>query len=348
MRDSTAVYDVISAAVRGTPAKPVSAPLAVWERAIHIEGCGAFLERARRTGTIALAPAAPVLRAEGETAVRQAVVAFAQISEIARVARWAGARVLFLKGSARLLAGERPGQRSINDIDLLVAPGFAVRLHRALQDEGGYTVDPAVTPDRHLPMLVHRSGTLLPVEIHEMLTDDGSPLDRAIWHETETVVVGDVAIEIPSPTARVLHTLTHAIVVHRTVRYRLRDVLDVATVCAAPGVDHEAVRRAVHDDRNRAAMVTLLAAAGVAPYADQGREARAWKTVRRVAVARLAVPARAGVRAPTDPLVYVAGQLAEGSAAVVGGLAWRALSRPRQTAATVRGFVARAVRGVGG
>jgi ethanolamine ammonia-lyase small subunit len=95
-------------------------------------------------------------------------------------------------------------------------------------------------------------------------------------------------------------------------------------------------------------MVTLLAAASVTPYADQGRATRAWKTVRRVAVARLAVPARAGVRAPTDPLVYVAGQLAEGSAAVLSGLAWRALSRPRQTATTVRGFVARAVRGVGG
>jgi hypothetical protein len=347
MRDSAAVYDVMSAVVRGAPVRPVSAPIAVWERAIHIEGCGAFLERARRTGTIALAPAAPVLKPEGETAVRQAVVAFAQIGEVARIARWAGARVLFLKGSARLLAGERPGQRSINDIDLLVAPGFAARLHRALQDEAGYVVDPAVTPDRHLPMLVHQSGAMLPVEIHEMLTDDGSDLDRAIWYETQTVVVGDVAIEIPSPTARVLHTLAHAIVVHRTVRFRLRDVLDVAAVSAAPGVDQEAVRRFVDGHRNGAAMVTLLAAAGVAPYADRGKDARAWKTVRRVAVARLAVPARAGVRAPTDPLVYVAGQLAEGSAAVVGGLAWRALSRPRQTAATVRGFVARVVRGAG-
>ena len=348
MRDAAAVYGVLSGVVRGTPASSAEcavargAPAALWERAVHLEACGAWLERARRAAPMGLEPAEPLLRAEGETAIRQALVAFAQMSEIARVAERAGVRVLVLKGCARLLSGERPGQRSVADIDLLADPSNAVLLHAALQREAGYVVDGAVTPDRHLPMLVHASGAKLPVEIHSQLTDQGSALDRAIWHDTESVALSDVTVSIPSPTSRALHTIAHAIVVHRTLRFRLRDVIDVATVCAAPGVDLDAVRHWIAADRDRPAVETLMAAAGVAPYAA-GSE-RAWKTVRRVAVARLTVPARAGVQAPKDPLVYIAGQLAEGSATVLGGLAWRAFRRPRQTAAAVRGFVTRAAQ----
>jgi hypothetical protein len=42
-----------------------------------------------------------------------------------------------------------------------------------------------------------------------------------------------------------------------------------------------------------------------------------------------------------DPLVYVASQLAEGSPAVLAGLAWRAVCAPLRTVATVRGALAR-------
>jgi hypothetical protein len=82
----------------------------------------------------------------------------------------------------------------------------------------------------------------------------------------------------------------------------------------------------------------LLAAAGLGGDVSADR---AWRTVRRVALARLAVPATPRVAGDLDPLVYVAGQLAEGSPTVLAGLAWRAVCAPLRTVATVRGAIAR-------
>jgi hypothetical protein len=73
----------------------------------------------------------------------------------------------------------------------------------------------------------------------------------------------------------------------------------------------------------------------------RGDANRAWRTVRRVALARLAVPSTPRVAGDLDPLVYVASQLAEGSPAVLAGLAWRALRAPWRTMTTVRGALAR-------
>jgi hypothetical protein len=216
-----------------------------------------------------------------------------------------------------LLSGEPAGRRTLSDIDLLVEnpEGW----HRALQHQLGYQPDDTGTPGRHLPALV-REGSLA-VEIHTRLSEQPSELEAVIWTDTRTPVPG---LEIPSAEALALHTVEHATVVHRTLRYRLRDILDIATVCQdAP----EGLGRAAE---------TLLAAAGIRGDTDQ-----AWRTVRRVALARLAVPATARFAGDLDPLVYVASQLAEGSPAVLAGLAWRALCAPLRTVATVRGALAR-------
>jgi hypothetical protein len=343
------VYDVVASAVRSAPPPPDRALVAhaaaasVWERVLVLEACGAWIDRVRRGNpaiAAALLPADALLREQGEAAVREGLVACGQLAEIAVTAARVGVRVLALKGAARLLGGEVPGRRSLSDIDLLPEAGSATLLFDTLVRECGYTVDGTTTPERHRPMLV-RPGAL-PVEIHDRLSDDGSSVDARIWDGATDVVVGSATLAVPSPTARVLHTLQHALVVHRTVRFRLRDVTDVSTVWAAAGVDHDAVRRWVAGEPYAGPAATLLAAAGVTPYAANA--ARAWATVRRVAVARLAVPARAGVRAPDDPLVYVAGQLAEGSPSVLAGLVWRALMRPRHAATIVEGFITRATQ----
>jgi hypothetical protein len=181
--------------------------------------------------------------------------------------------------------------------------------------------DDTGTPGRHLPALV-RAGSLA-VEIHTRLSDTGSDLDAIIWRDTRTPVPG---LEIPSMVALARHTIEHATIVHRTLRYRLRDILDIAAVCEITPCG-----------MGRAAE-TLLAAAGLRSDAEADR---AWRTVRRVALARLAVPAKARVAGDLDPLVYVASQLAEGSPAVLAGLAWRAVCAPLRTVATVRGAFAR-------
>jgi hypothetical protein len=341
------VYDVVASAVRSVPAPAdrvavahAAAP-AVWDRVLALEACGPWVDRVRRGNAAigrALAPADAALRIQGEGAVRQGLVAYGQLAEIATLAARIGVRVLALKGAARLLGGEVPGRRWVSDIDLLPEAGSATLFFDALIRERGYTIDGAITPERHRPMLV-RAGAL-PVEIHDRLTDGGSSIDTRIWEGATDVAVGGATIAIPSPTARVLHTLQHALVVHRTMRFRLRDVTDVSTVWETAGVDHDAVRQWVTREPYAAPAATLLAAAGVSPYAAASE--RAWGTVRRVAVARLSVPARSDVRASNDPLVYVAGQLAEGSPAVLAGLAWRALLRPWRVATIVEGFVTRA------
>lgn len=314
------VYDIIAAAVRGRPIpEPATgADLACWERVLAIEACGPWLEwAARRDPQLANAvdPARPILRAQSEAAVAHALTAGAQLAEIATLVPTVG-RVLVLKGAARFLSGEPAGRRTLSDIDLLVENPTA--WHRALQRELGYRPDDVGTPGRHLPALV-RAGSLA-VEIHTRLCDAPSPLDTLIWRETRPVL----GLEIPSAEMLARHTLEHAVVVHRTLRYRLRDILDVAAVCGTWATEDGRAER------------ILLAAAGIRGDADQ-----AWRTVRRVALARLAVPSAPRVAGDHDPLVYIAGQLAEGSPAVLAGLAWRALRAPWRTMITVRGALAR-------
>jgi hypothetical protein len=261
-------------------------------------------------------PARPMLRAQSEAAVAHALTALAQLAEIAALTPTLG-RVMVLKGAARLLSGEAAGLRTLADIDLLVEHPTA--WHRALQRELGYRPDDTGTPGRHLSALV-RAGSLA-VEIHTRLAGAPSELDASIWCDARSPVPG---LLIPSAEGLARHTLEHATVVHRTLRYRIRDILDITAVC-----------RDVPQGAGRAAKI-LLAAAGVSGDAE-----RAWRTVRRVALARLAVPATPRVAGDLDPLVYVAGQLAEGSPAVLAGLAWRALCAPLRTVATVRGALAR-------
>jgi hypothetical protein len=321
---AAAVYDIVSAAVRGRSVRDTGpSDVATWERVLCIEACGPWLEWAcRRDPSLARAvePARHILREQSAAAVAHALAAQVQLAEIAALAPGVG-RVLVLKGAARLLSGEPAGRRTLSDIDLLVENPTA--WHRALQQELGYRPDDTGTPSRHLPALI-REGSLA-VEIHTQLSDRGSGLDTIIWQDTRTPVAG---LEIPSAVALARHTLLHAVVVHRTLRYRLRDVLDVSAVCQDAPMDVSIGRAAE----------TLLAAAGLR---DERQAGRAWRTVRRVALARLAVPATPQVAGDLDPLVYVASQLAEGSPAVLAGLAWRAVCAPLRTVATVRGALAR-------
>ncbi|HTD59004.1 MAG TPA: nucleotidyltransferase family protein [Gemmatimonadaceae bacterium] len=321
---AAAVYDIVSAAVRGRSVSDIGpSSLATWERVLCIEACGPWLEWAcRRDPGLARAmePARHIVRAQSEAAVAHALAIGSQLAEIASLAPRYG-RVLVLKGAARLLSGEPAGRRTMADIDLLVERPTA--WHQALQRELGYRPDDTGTPSRHLPALIRAES--LAVEIHTQLADRGSGLDTIIWQDTRTPVPG---LEIPSAVALARHTLEHATVVHRTLRYRLRDVLDVSAVCTDAPTDFPIERAAE----------TLVAAAG---FRGEREADRAWRTVRRVALARLAVPATPRVAGDLDPLVYVASQLAEGSPAVLAGLAWRAVCAPLRTVATVRGALAR-------
>jgi hypothetical protein len=258
-----------------------------------------------------------------------------QLGEIAPLAVELGVRVLVLKGGARLLAGEAAGVRSMADIDLLIEGSGPQVLHAGLMRRLGYSPEEPGTPSRHLPSLL-RHGSL-PVEIHTQLRDGGSSLDERVWQETRSVTVGSAAIEIPSETALLLHTIEHAVVVHRAVKYRLRDVIDVATAWT-DNVDEGELRDFVERPSHRTSARTLVVAASrlaksasaAKPYwlAGAGAEGPAWRRIRRVARARLLAPSRPDIPPVTDPRVLVLSQLAEGSPRSLLRFIWRAAAAP--------------------
>jgi hypothetical protein len=336
-----AAYDILTTIVRGRRptdaqrARAAAIPREAWERVLDLEGCAAWVESARRRRPAlseVLGPAIPLVRAEGERALRNAVAMVQQLAELAPVAAAVGARVLVLKGSARLLAGEIAGSRTMADIDLLVAGASATALHTALQTTLGYQADAPGTPDRHLPSLVRADS--LPIEIHGRLTDAGSALDARVWVGARTIPLGGATLEIPSASVIWLHTLEHALVVHRAIRYRLRDILDVVTAWS-DDADIDDVQRFITDHHEHRAFMTVVAAAvsiGMTGWSvsDPAAEQRAWRRIGRVGRARLLAPPQAGVPAGSDPRVLALSQIAEGAPGPILRLLARGVTAPRR------------------
>jgi hypothetical protein len=344
--DARAVYDLIVAVVSGVPvAEPVAdraarVRTAVWEHVLELEGCAAWLEHeSRRAVSISrlLTPAAAYIRAESTRSLRNAVAMVQQISEIASLAVELGARVLVLKGGARLLAGEPAGARTMADIDLLTNEADAPALHAALQARLGYLPEEPGTPVRHLPSLI-RAGSL-PVEIHLRLSDEGSSLDRRVWQGMRSVQLGQATVDIPGATPLMLHAIEHAVVVHRAARYRLRDVIDVATAWTEDVDAGELVEFTTRHSQREAMQTLVTAASRLARSASasnpawltrSGPTGAAWRRVRRVGRARLWAPPRPGIPPASDPRVFVLSQLAEGSPGPLIRLAARAIRAPQR------------------
>jgi len=202
------------------------------------------------------------------------------------------------------------------DIDLLAEPFDAIRLHTLLQRELGYSPDIRGAP-HHLPGLA-RPGHL-GIEVHHQLSPDATALDTAIRSGTRRVNLGSADIEFPSPTMMLLHALEHAVGVNWMGRYRLRDILDVATLCSAD-VSLAELDAYVRDNRARAALETLISAAHeLEPNAPLVRP-DSWKTVRRVSRARIAVAVVPQAPRVAERWFRYAGVLAEGSPRTI----WRA------------------------
>jgi Uncharacterised nucleotidyltransferase len=350
---SRAVYDIVAAIVAGRipdaarSAAASRAPVEIWQRVLALESCGAWLDRVRRRSPALaeiLVPADLLLRASSADALRAGLVAMQQLSAIGHVAAAVQVPVLALKGAARLLGGETAGTRTMSDIDLLVAGEGAEVLHATLRDTLGYTPDRPGTPDRHLSPLTLKAG--LPVEIHRHLSDGGSDtLERRMWSASRQVAVG-ASIRMPDATALVMHALEHAIVVHRTARYRLRDVIDIALLLT-DAVDRAELSEFVAGSADRAAFRTLLSAArdvplggptGMEDHAEDARErCHAWRRILRVGRTRLLAPVRDDIPPAADPRVVILSQLAQASPRGIVRLAMRAIVMPARAAHLLRG-----------
>lgn len=320
--DSATVYDFVADVFRkrvpdgNCRARAFAVPAECWRRVLGLDGCAVHFDRALREAGLA-AETPPELRRQlrdaTNNALQRAILVHTQLAEIASLCARHGVRAMALKGAARLLAGELPGSRSISDIDLLVAPHDAGALHAMLQRELGYAVDGAEY-EHHLAGLT-RAGSL-GIELHHRLAPRAIPLDHDIWNMTHRAH-GIDAVEIPSPTNLLLHTLEHGVRVNWTARYRLRDVLDVAAL-DMPAVDAERVAAYVAASDCRQPMRTLLdAARTIASPATLG-SSNAWRTVRRVGRTRIVLAA--GARAPriAERFFRYGGVLAEGSPRTIG------------------------------
>jgi Uncharacterised nucleotidyltransferase len=292
-------------------ARAFGAPLELWRRALAIEACAVQFDRALRRSAISGSVPSSLRERLSDATARAVRGALAIPGEC-------GTRVLLLKGAARLLSDEVPGGRSLADIDMLASPSDARRLHAALQHRLGYQSMPAA-PEHHLPVL-SRPGAL-PIEIHVQLGPQPTSLDERIWRDAQELP--DLGIAVPSSTGALLHVLEHGALVHWAMRYRLRDLLDVAEGWSA-GVDSEEVVRYVRAHAQRRALETTLGAARRFADAIPVVRPSAWRTVRRVARARHLVAAHVRRPALAESLCIAAGVLAEASP--------RAMLRPAELA----------------
>jgi hypothetical protein len=297
------------------------ASAAFWQRALAIEACPVRFDRALRVSDLlgtTPAPLRDLLRDATARAVRHALTLPSQVMELADAARELGIPIMVLKGAARLLDAGIPGTRSMSDIDVLASPPDAGRLHELLRDRWGYRPMSA-SPEHHLPTLM-RAGAL-PIEVHVQLGPRPTGLDARIWRDVRSVVGTDLVI--PSATSALLHAMEHGALVHWAVRYRLRDLLDVAEAWRGD-VDCAEVAGYLNRHSHRAVLSTMLGAARrFAPGVPIGRHS-AWRTVRRVARARHLFAANVTDGAHAQSLCIAGGLLAEASP--------RALLRPAQLA----------------
>jgi Uncharacterised nucleotidyltransferase len=302
-------------------ARAFAVPHERWQRALALEGCAVQFDRALRqsplSGTVPEVLRCGLSNATAQ-AVRNALRVPRQIAELTAITRECGIRVMVLKGAARLLGGETPGGRSLSDIDVLAAPKDAQRLHATLRHRLGYE-SASSAPEHHLPTLF-RPGAL-PFEVHVRLGPSVTDLDARIWRDAREV--NGTELVVPSSTNAVIHALEHGALVHWAVRYRLRDLLDIAQLWG-PDVDPEEVTGHLRRQPQRVALETMLSAARRFAAEIPASRRPAWRTVRRVARVRHAVVAHVRNRALAKSLCIAAGVLAEASP--------RALVRPARLA----------------
>jgi hypothetical protein len=250
--------------------------------------------------------------------LRQVLTLPGQLAELANAAREMGIPIMVLKGAAGVLNMDVAGARSMSDIDVLTSRDDAGKLHRFLRHRLGYE-SLSAAPEHHLPTLI-RVGAL-PVEVHVQLGPRPTSLDARIWCDARGVDGTDLVV--PSPTSMLLHALEHGALVHWAVRYRLRDLLDVAAAWNAD-LDQDEVNGYLRRHPERSALATMLGGARrFAPDIHLGRDS-AWRTVRRVAQARHFFAARVADRGFAKSLCIASGVLAEASP--------RALLRPAELA----------------
>ena len=320
-----AVWDLAAHSLRGRPPGEAArraawaASALAWRRLLDIERCGPALDRAlARLGLMdeAPPPVRALLRESSAAALRAGLRAHAQLVELPG-AMPPGSGTLVLKGGARLLLGEPPGTRPIADLDLLAPGKAAARALAASLATLGY-VSRGADLAHHLAPLVRPDA--LPLELHHRAGPHATRLDHVLRGDARRVDVGDGrALLVPSATAMVMHALVHACELEWEIPWRLRAVLDVASLWSDE-VDAPAVLSLVRASHSRVAMEILLSAAAQLDVRIPVLRRDAWRAIRRVGRVRLAAASLVESPAMASRLMRYAGVAATGSATLAARL----------------------------
>ena len=157
----------------------------------------------------------------GERALRNAVAMVQQLAELAPVTANAGARVLVLKGSARLLAGEISGSHRISRHRSPCPRPHRNRPHAqsaAIAAEATHPTPPA------RPAAICRPSYARTVYLSRSTSDWG---DAGLPARRPRLGMAHASFRLAAPHWRCqsamaiwLHTLEHGVVVHHTIRYQ--------------------------------------------------------------------------------------------------------------------------------
>ena len=178
------------------------------------------------------------LRRAAATAARRSLVQSAALASLVQRFDVAGIKLLVLKGAplSQLLYGDT-GQRSAQDIDLLVAP-VDMTAAEALLAETGHRRVGAALPDsrrRWFKEVEYVHPAHGRVELHHRLTDltELAPWDFAtLWRERDTIMLGNTAIPALGRRHLACYLCAHGA---EHAWQRLRWLTDLAVLLRAPG-----------------------------------------------------------------------------------------------------------------
>lgn len=160
-----------------------------------------------------------ILRQEAARETESVLMAERDSRWIATRAKTVGAKPIALKGLLPALAGTTPPLHLL-DVDILIRAEDAGLLSPSLESAGFI----AATDNEIHHVYWHPPSGHLPIEIHETIFADGSPMPDAMLRRV-TEVSGTQGLYRLAYADQMVHVLVHSLVQHKERHIRIRDLL---------------------------------------------------------------------------------------------------------------------------
>ena len=242
-------------------------------RELGVEGLAITALKKTKLSDSLPADSAKELNARFEQLRREAMLWDLERDRVMHVLARHGVTPVLLKGAAlRESVYSDPTERSMGDLDLLVAPDELERSIAALRD-AGYVPDREEWVEKYRQhhfhqVMNHPRGFI--VELHWALTDPSSrvPLNEVEFNARASISDRgtNVPVRVPSPEDLILHTVSQN---EDDAFGLLRRIVDIDRIVAAsPNVDWDYVTRAARDARLDLVLGVSLRAAQLLLHTD--------------------------------------------------------------------------------